>query len=319
MSDAAPVRVDEPPVEPGGDARRSFLVGVAMIAAANALAGASYPAQKLALEAFGVGTISTLRNLFAVPLFLFWMRRFPVGHRAFTRGEWGRLVLVGVLGYGTPMLLGNLGVELSTAANGSILILLEPITIVLLAWMFLGERVGRLELVGFVLGLAGAMAVVLEDASLDGLLVGEHLEGNLLLALHAVLWGLYTPLAKPLLDRGHDPVRLALVALVFSLAVTVPAAAVELAEFTWTPAVPAALGWIAFLALTASFVATLLWVLALRRLPASLVAPFIFLQPLSGVLLGVLLVGESLSSGSVLGGVLISAGVLLVVGTKKRS
>jgi drug/metabolite transporter (DMT)-like permease len=58
---------------------------------------------------------------------------------------------------------------------------------------------------------------------------------------------------------------------------------------------------------------TVLWNTALRSLDASRLAGFIFLQPLAGVVLAHLALGEPLSASALAGGVLILVGVLLLV------
>jgi drug/metabolite transporter (DMT)-like permease len=58
-----------------------------------------------------------------------------------------------------------------------------------------------------------------------------------------------------------------------------------------------------------SFAGVLTWNLAMERVSASLLAYFIFLQPLLGVLFGVFLLREALNWGSLFGGILILLGV----------
>jgi drug/metabolite transporter (DMT)-like permease len=51
---------------------------------------------------------------------------------------------------------------------------------------------------------------------------------------------------------------------------------------------------------------------ALKRLESSTVASFIFLQPLIGVALAMFLLGETLTTRTVIGGILVVAGLLVV-------
>jgi drug/metabolite transporter (DMT)-like permease len=211
------------------------------------------------------------------------------------------------------MWLGILGVELvgdAGASNASILILLEPVTIVVLAGVFLGERIGGLRIAGVVLGLAGALVIVLEGASLSNLFAGEHVVGNGILALHGVLWGLYTPLAKPL-ARRVDALDLCLRVTAMGVVAQMPLALFEHERWSAGPELLPALGWMLALGVFVSFASTVLWLWALSHLEASRVAGFVFLQPLSGVLVGVGLLGERLSTATVMGAALIVAGVAL--------
>ena len=289
------------------------MLGFAMIAVANVLAGSTYPAQKLAMEGLPPGTISVLRTLVAMVLMAGFMRMRGIRFGGFSRSDLLRLTFLGVFAYGLPIWLGIVGVRLSTATNGSILVLLEPVVVVLLSWLVLRESIGVLKLVGVAFGLAGALTIVLEGASLSDLTAGEHFTGNVILAIHGVLWGFYAPFVKPLVERGHDSVNVSLTTLVLTLLILVPVSVPELPTIESGPALASSLGYTMFLAVAGSFGATILWITSLRYLPASTTVPFVFIQPLTGILLGTWVLGESLSPAALVGGALIGVGVLSVV------
>ena len=296
-----------------------FTYGVFLIASANFLAGGSYPAQKLALEALPAATISVIRNLIAIAAMLVYVRLVPARGSSIEAGpERWRVLFMGIVAYGLPMLLGIVGVRYSTSSNGSILILLEPVMIVFLAWLLLRERIPLAKLIAIVIGLWGALVVVLDGGALAELGASEHSFGNLLLALHGILWGLYTPLAKPLIDRGRDPFEITLLSLVYSLVLLVPMACLEWDAWSVGAGTWSALGWCAALGIGCSFIATVFWAACLRYLPASTVAPFVFLQPIAGVGAGVLFLRESLPRASIVGGAIIAAAVLLTVWADTR-
>ncbi len=280
------------------------------IALANVIGGVSYPAQKAALAGLPPATVTALRSGVALVAFLFLAGRSLSKLRAWSRADLARAFALGTVAFALPMWLGIVGVERSSAANASILILLEPVTIVAIAWVVLGERIGRSKLVGIALGLAGALCIVLEGASLGDLFGSQHFTGNALLALHGVLWGCYTPLAKPLVEK-HDPVHLSLVTTACGFAFLIPAALLEAPRWHAGPELASSLRWCVGLGLFVSFLSIVLWLAALRHIPATSVAGFVFLQPLAGVLGGILLLGERLSTASLVGGLLIVAGVSL--------
>ena len=165
-------------------------LAVLAIVLANVLGGVSYPAQKAALAGLPPATVTLLRNTVALVALVVCLRLRRTPGVPWSGAERLRVLALGTLAFALPMWLGIVGIELSSASNGSILILLEPVTIVGIACLVLGERIGPLKVVSLVLGLCGALAIVLEGASMGDLLSGEHLPGNALLALHGVLWGL---------------------------------------------------------------------------------------------------------------------------------
>lgn len=290
-------------------ARRTALLGLAV---SQILWGLSYPAQKQALDGLPPATVTLVRNAAAILVLALLAGRQRFAWRAVDGRDWRLALLLGVFGFALPMYLGIAGVERSSAAAGSILVLLEPVTIVLVAWLLLGERVGARRASGMALGLAGALFVVFEGASFQDLFGGEHLLGHGLLALHGCLWALYTLIGKPLTER-HDPVGVSLLAALFGMVVFVPAAILELDAWRGGPALAPALAWSVALGVIVSAGCTVLWFTALRHLANSAVAPFIFLQPFAGVLAGSALLGERLSSSAIAGGALILVGVGLAL------
>ena len=118
----------------------------------------------------------------------------------------------------------------------------------------------------------------------------------------------------------HDPFDLCLRTTLVGVIALLPAAWVERDQWHAGPLLAPALFWSAALGLFVSFLSIALWLWALRYIPAGSVAGFVFLQPLSGVLAGVLLLGESLTSVALAGAALIVAGVGLdVAATSLRS
>jgi drug/metabolite transporter (DMT)-like permease len=118
--------------------------------------------------------------------------------------------------------------------------------------------------------------------------------------------------------RRHGAVEATFASMIAALVLLVPAALAESAAWAGGPALLPALGWTLALGVVASFLGTVLWSLSLRVLNASAVAPFVFLQPLAGVLAGHLVLDEQLSAAALFGGLLIGAGVLLVIAPRWR-
>ena len=134
------------------------LIALFAIAAANTLGGLSYywtrKATDLGLEP---GTLNGVRTLIVIIMLGIWSAATTRFRFSFTRGEWARLVFIGVCALGAPLVLGVIGTQLSTPGNASILILVEPIAILFFSWVLLGEPLllGDLVDVGNVPDLAG--------------------------------------------------------------------------------------------------------------------------------------------------------------------
>lgn len=226
--------------------------------------------------------------------------------RALPRGreDWVRMALVGTLGYALPLAMGSYGQAFSTATNAALLVGVEPVSIVLLSAFLLGERLDRRKLLAIVSGLAGAWLIVSQGMPAASVPDSETFRGDAILFAHGFCWALYSIIGKPALARV-DPIVFTGVTTFFALAGLSPAATSLGAPPLWGAAAVAAV----FLGLFVTVAGTLLWNQGLASIPASRVAPLVFLQPLTGVGLGVAWGGESLTAWTAAGGLLIMAGV----------
>jgi drug/metabolite transporter (DMT)-like permease len=122
---------------------------------------------------------------------------------------------------------------------------------------------------------------------------------------------------RPLAQR-YRPMDLTFMTMLLALLLLVPAALAETDQWQAGPQLAPALGWVLALGIGGSFAGTLLWNMSLEHLRASTVAPFVFLQPLAGVLGDYFVHGRSISQAALLGGGFIAAGVLLVILPARR-
>jgi drug/metabolite transporter (DMT)-like permease len=288
-----------------------------MLLAANVLGGLTYPWQKMALRGLPPGTLALLRTVVGLGCMAGWLVwRRQLAWR-WNRGETGRLALVGTLAFAAPQLLGIYGVRLSTAANASILVLLEPVSILIFSWWLLGDRIGGKRAAGVGLGMAGALLVVTEGGGVS-LLSSDLFRGNLLLLASGIAWGLWTPLMSPLAKK-RGAVEITWASSVFAFVVFLPAALLETGEWRSGPDLLPSLGYAVVLGVLATFLGTVLWAYSLRHLPSPVVAPFVLLQPAVGSLAGVWLLDETLSGRAIAGAVVAAAGVLLVLSGEGRA
>lgn len=240
------------------------------------------------------------------------------------RSEWGAAIALG--GVGFLLSLGGqfVGTAWAGAATGSLLTATSPAFILLYAGPLLGERLERRQWLAVGLASLGVLLVVvageaqtLSPAALWSVLVttlsggGRSLLGKLMLVGAGLTWGLYTVLAKRFSAR-HGALATTAWACLTGALWNLPV--VLMTGFgrsitLWTPTV-----WVGlfYIAVVSTVVAFLLWNWGFERMEAGQGAPYFFLQPVVGGVLGWLLLGEHLGLGFLLGGLLIGVGVMLV-------
>lgn len=271
---------------------------VVYVILSNLLGGASYVGAAYAMRGLSPEAAVFWRTLFGGALFIPFL--FKGTARKPTRKEWLQMAAVGVAGLAAPLLIGTAAIKLTTTTNAALLVAVEPIAIVLLSALFLGESLTWLKAFAIASGVAGSTVLVLQG----GFALTPHLKGDLLLCLHSVFWALYSVIGKDAL-KTVEPMYFSAVTTAFAL-VPISAAAVW-SGLPLPP--PATWGAIAFLSVGVTFLGVLLWNKALELMPASQLANFIFVQPLVGVGLGTLWQKEPFTAWSAAGGALILVGV----------
>ncbi len=210
----------------------------------------------------------------------------------------------------------NLSVAVGMPAGlASLVLQVQAIFTMIIAYFVLGERPGRAQIVGAAIAFDGIGFIALDR--LDGL----SLFPMVLTLLAAVAWGIANVLTK--LAGKVDPVAFIVwgslwaVPPLFVLSYVVEGGDV-LIRFILAPDV-ATYAMLAFL----SYVATLFgigsWTWLLTRHPASTVAPFTLLVPITGLLSGWLVLGETISGLEIFGGLLVIAGLAVSVFARSSS
>jgi drug/metabolite transporter (DMT)-like permease len=190
-----------------------------------------------------------------------------------------------------------------SAGMAAMLVGLQPILTVVLARVWLGERVVPRQWLGLALGLAGVWLVVRHKVALTG-------DGNALAAILLALVGISVGTLYQKRYCSHVDLRsgafLQFTACAIAYAPIV--LAFEPAPVRWTPEFAFALGW-AVIVLSVGAISLLYWLL--RHGAASNVAGLFFLVPAVTALMAWLLFGETLDALAIAGMGLISVGVAL--------
>lgn len=282
---------------------KTFGVFAGLVAAG--IWGGMYVVSKVVLDVIPPFTLLTLRLILGAAV-LGAAILVRGGFRA-TRRDWGRVLVVGFVGYGISLGLQFTGTKLSTAATASLVTSASPVFILLFgAWMLREPVTGR-RLAALVLASLGVLAVLDPGAAV----LGRHaFLGNLALLGAALSWGLYSVLVKQ--ASGYlNTLEVSFIVLFGGLPICLPLVWVELRTIGVGTITPGVIAGVLYLGIVSTAVAMYLWNKSLALLDAGVVSLLFFAQPVVGVALGGWLLHEPLGLGFWIGGVLISAGLVL--------
>jgi drug/metabolite transporter (DMT)-like permease len=220
--------------------------------------------------------------------------------------RWKPIVVIGLLGGGLHNVLQYWGMQLTTATNGSILNSLTPVFIILLGAAVLRERFPRAAAAGAAVALAGALAIVTR-LDWQALATLRFNPGDLLVIASLVMLAGYT-IALRWRPQGLD--ALSFLAC-FAIVAEVPVGVLYLFEkesIVWNAT--SVLG-LAYVAVFPALLAYYFWSLGVAAVGAARAGVFLYLTPVFGSLMGVLLLGEAFGLHHAVGMALIVAGVTI--------
>lgn len=176
----------------------------------------------------------------------------------------------------------------------------------ILAIIFLGERIGPIRIAGMVLAMSGCGLLVFDPSA------AKEVPGLLLTVLASLLWATGSLLQRRLVGVGI-PTMYAWVGLGGTIVLAPLALVFEAPVMTGAVAIPPlAFAWIAFSALGSTLIGSggMAWLL--QRHPVTTVIPVTLGAPVIGVLASSFVFGNPLTPVMVLGGVVALAGVAIV-------
>jgi drug/metabolite transporter (DMT)-like permease len=245
--------------------------------------------------------------LLASALFLVVLR--PAALWRLPRGDALKMAGLGVIGCAGVQALQALGTGQTSAATATVLASTSPLWIAVLAPALLREPMRPWPVFGVLLALSGVAAITGLDE--PGALAGS-LPGNIVVMLSSVAAAIYTVMGKGLVRR-YSPLMFCGVSCLGGALASLPLAWWELSSSVLRPT---SLGWalLAYLGILVTFVGFVIWFWGLRALPAAQAGALMFLQPLSGLILAVLILGDRPTPGFLVGCGLVLAGVYLAAG-----
>ncbi|MGH7457958.1 MAG: DMT family transporter [Longimicrobiaceae bacterium] len=255
---------------------------------------------KLALRDLSSPSLALLRVSGAALCFLI-LHLVTRPERVASAADYGRLFLYALFGVILNQLLYITALTLTTATAAQTLITAGPALTLLAAISLRRERGSGGKWAGIALACLGALLLV--GAEVGG---GAGL-GNLLVLLNVASFSVYLVISRDLLER-YDPLTVITWTFLFGAVGVAPVAALTGMEglggtssLTW-----AALAWIILVPTVGGYY---LNVWALKRVESSVVAVFVYLQPMVTALLAAPVLGETVPVRLIPAALLIFAGV----------
>jgi drug/metabolite transporter (DMT)-like permease len=285
---------------------RSALLALIIV---NLLWAGSYTAAKESMRVLSPVELNGLRFTIAGLILLPFLWRGRSGLQL-SRADLPRLAMLCCCGFVLNKAAEFTGLNLTTASDTALLIASESMWTALLGWLILHEAMHRSSIGGLMVGAIGVYIVLERGLNVPSLGSGRHLLGDGLIVLALLFEAYYTVLGKSSLDR-YPGLLITAVSVLGSLVVWIPAAAINVAAAGLPHMTPMTWIGVLYMAIPSTVIGYLVWMVALRYVTATAAAATLYIQPLAGTALAVVILSERPTWGTLAGGFCIVGGVWL--------
>jgi drug/metabolite transporter (DMT)-like permease len=271
---------------------------------------ASFIASKTALATVPPLTVVMLRLIVSAGCFFIWMLFRLKNLRTIHCRQWGMLFILSLFGTGFHYGIQTMGINYTTASNASVYAVTGPITIAIIAALFLHEHLSKNKVIGIFLALAGVMIVSMKD--LTHFSFQDHLFGDFLVFLSIFMWGIFTVLSKKMTGRMAAVDLTAIITFMGALYM-LPIGWLEMRKTGFSLSLIPMQAWLAilFLGITCSFLATFLYIYALNQTESQKIGVYLYTIPPLTYVIAALYLGEHIGLSLILGTLIILGGVWL--------
>jgi drug/metabolite transporter (DMT)-like permease len=243
------------------------------------------------------------------------LHRFLVRERVTDRRDLATLVGLAMLGVVMNQLLFLEGVKRTTAINTNILVTTVPAFTLAIALLLGRERATWPKIAGIILAAVGALYLIGPDRiRLDPTTAFK----NALVACNTASYGAYLVLSKRMLERYH-PLTVVTHVFLFGAVIVTPIGLVALRHVDLTEVPSRALIGLGYIVLCSSVFAYYLSIWALQHTSSSLVAMYVYLQPVMTVAAAPVILGERLTFRAGVAALVIFGGLALATWGEQRS
>ncbi len=298
---------------------RHFLVYTGIWCAVIAW-GASFVAARVLLHGEGTHSVSLSPTVLAALRFsiasLFFVVPFSIAliRRQISVRQLVQMACLGQIAFSLYFWLQYTGVQKTNASISSILVVgLIPVVTAFLSQFIGKEQLSLVKFGALLVGFFGVAIIVLHQ-QVQVAQASDFLFGSLCLVSNAAAFAIYSNLSKrwmqdisPMVMTGGTMISGTIGLLLLSLTDPIHNRWADITRLD-------TIQWVAlfFLALGCSVVAYFLYNSALTRIEASRAAVYIYFEPVVAVVLGVTLLGESLSWQTIFGTAAIGVSILIV-------
>lgn len=258
----------------------------------------------ISLVGFRVGITAFILFIFQAFRRRLWLRE---------RGDYWRLAVLSVFGVTLNQLFFIGGLSMTKASNTSLLAVTIPIFTLVVSSVAGTEELRARKVVGIILAAAGVIFLIdPRNASFSS----QTTIGDIFIILNSLSYGIFVATSKDIITR-NGAFRSMMWIFIFAAIICVPLGVYSLGSVDLASVSPVIWWLVIYVSVVATAGPYLLNAFALSKVPPSVVAVYIYLQPIIGFILAVVFLGENVDFRFGIAALCVFAGVYLT--TKKKA
>jgi drug/metabolite transporter (DMT)-like permease len=228
-----------------------------------------------------------------------------------TRAQWRATWIFGICQNALYLGLNFVAMQWIEASLAAIIASTMPLMVALVGWLIFKDRVPVVGMIGLVAGIAGVVLIM--GSRISG---GVDVTGVVFCLIGAMALTFATLSVKGAASGGNVLMIVGLQMLVGSVCLFAVAVPMETWDVTLSPTWIAAF---AYTTLVPGLMATWVWFMLVGRVGAVKASTFHFLNPVFGVGIAAVLLGESVGPIDLIGVLIIAGGILAVQLSKQKA
>ena len=230
---------------------------------------------------------------------------------------WRDLLPLSILG-AMNVPLFYLGIKTTTANSATLIYTVTPLATLFFSSLLIKEIHSVQKIVGIIIGLVGTVFIILLPVIEKGPIITGDLTGNILIVCAMFSWTLYSIGSRHVLsNNNYSP--LTVTSLFFFAATFLSFLLSILTKQQFFPSALFAPMYVFTLFYSGIFITLVTYFLfqwAIKRISVTTASLKQYIEPIVGVSLNTILLGETLSLGFIFGALLVIIGVTIATGTK---
>lgn len=218
------------------------------------------------------------------------------------------LILCALTAIAINQMLFIKGLSLTFSIHASLLTLITPILITVIAARILKEKLTPEKITGLIMGALGAVILI---TSKEPTAPGENIVlGDFLVLLSAISYTFYFILVKPFINK-YSAIYVMRWIFTFGFFLILPLCTTEFSKITWSLFTLKDWFFLFMLTIPGTFLAYIFNAYGIKKLNASVAGAYIYSQPVFAVTIAMIFLHEQLSFYKILASALIFTGVFL--------